>query len=60
MDKVVIEKVVLKCPKCKKKIISKNIEIDECSYNQYVITLWDIDENWFEASHYCEGEEEKC
>lgn len=58
MEEVIIEEVVLKCPKCKKKIVSKNIEVNGCEYNQYVLTLRDIDEEWYEASHYCKEESE--
>lgn len=53
-----IEEIKMKCEKCGKVKVYNNIEIVEKSYNQYVIDICDQDEENFEASCECEGEED--
>lgn len=53
-----ITEIKFKCEKCGKEKIYKDIDIVESSYNQYVVDVYDQDEEYFEGSCQCEFEEE--
>lgn len=52
-----ITEIKFKCDKCGKEKIYKNIDIVEKSYNQYVIDIFDQDEENFESHCKCEYED---
>lgn len=52
-----ITKITFKCDKCGKEKTYENIDIVEHAYNQYVIDVYDQDEEYQDASCKCEYED---
>ena len=53
-----LTEVKFKCDKCGKEKAYKDIDIIESSYNQYVIDIYDQDEENFEGHCECEYKED--
>jgi len=47
-----IKEIKMKCDQCGEEKFYHNIDIDGCEYNQFVITICDMDEPNFEG--YCD------
>jgi uncharacterized Zn finger protein len=52
-----ISEIKMKCDKCGKEKVYHEIIIDGTEYNQFVITICDMDEENFEDSCECERDE---
>ena len=52
-----VSELKMKCEKCGKEKIYNDVEIDDVNYNQFVITVCDMDEKNFEGYCDCEMED---
>jgi len=52
-----VKELRMKCDKCGKEKVYSDIEIDGSSYNQFVVTIYDMEEKNFEGYCDCEMED---
>ena len=52
-----ILEVKMKCEQCNKEFTFNNIELVEAEYNQYVVDICDMGEEFFGSYHCCEEEQ---
>lgn len=52
-----ITEIKMKCEKCGKEKVYHDIQIDGVEYNQFVVTICDMEEKNFDGYCECEGEE---